>query len=248
MTLQYTDMDYKFISIKVLIDRIMERPLFTTLKFDSAVRWTVWVLHAIDNPEFFFKKIETIYIDSYRGEIPYDFIKCEKTEVIENTLTPNSSLRVSMRTSGDPFLKDKVNRVNTANNLYQEFTYTIEGNYIFTDFEEGKLQMAYWALPIDTNGYIMIPDNPKVVQAVMSYIKYKHLEILNDVGQVEYNKVAKEEQDYLFYVAAAQSEHFMSNLDTVEQMLNIQSQLFPSRLQHQNGYKNLGEKEFRRKR
>lgn len=223
----------------------MSRPIFNTLKLDNAIRWATWCLEAIDNPEFYKKNITTIYIDRYRGRIPYDFVKCEKTEIIDNAAV-NSDKRSPMRTSGDPFLKDKPNRGGSVDATLRGGSYNIEGNYIFVDFEEGAVQMAYWALPMDTNGYLMIPDNRRIIQAIESYIKFRHLEILSDIGQVDYGKVQKEEQEYMWYVGQAQSEHFMSNLDTAETMTNIISQLYPDRLQHRKGYQDIGEKEFRR--
>jgi len=236
--------DYRYISIKVLIDRIMERPLFSSLELDNAIRWTIWCLGALNNPQFYHKKIANIDIDRYRGKIPYDFFRAEKIEIIE-TSEYNSNKRESMLQSGDPFLKDKINRNNPQS--FKDTSYNIEGNYIFVEFEEGKVQMAYWAMPLDTNGYIMIPDNPKVIQAIMSYIKYRHLEILNDLGQVDYGKVEKEEQNYDWYIGQAQSEHFMDNLDSAETMRNIISQLYPDRNQHRTGYRDLGDKEYIRK-
>jgi hypothetical protein len=233
----------RFISIKVVVDRIMARPIFTTLAFDNAVRWAIWVLQAIDNPNFYHKKIANIHISSYRGTIPYDFVGCEKTEVIETDSIPGFGQRFSMLTSGDPFLKDARNRQpNPERKL--DFTYRIEGDYIFTDFNIGKLQMAYWALPTDTDGYIMVPDIPSVIQAIESYIKFRHLEILADIQQVPYNLVEKEEQNYAWYIAQAQSKQFMSNLDTMEQMINIQGQLLPNRHLHRTGYDTLGRKEY----
>lgn len=238
--------DYRFISIKVLIDRIMERPIFKDLQLDNAIRWGKWCMEAIDNPEFLTRKIEIIDIESYRGFIPYDMLSCKKVEVIEDT-TKNTSTRQSMGASGDPFMKDLVNRNIDSGAKFRTPTYSLEGNYIFTDFEEGRLQIAYDALPSDTSGYLMVPDHSSIIKAIESYIKWRHLEILNDLDIVAYNKVQLEEQNYLWYIAQAQADHFMSNLDTAETMINIQSQLYPDRQQHQNGYKTLGQKEYRRR-
>lgn len=234
----------KFISIRVIIDRIMSREIFKSLQWDNAIRWSIDCFKLINNPEFFLEDIETIDIYSYRGRVPENLIRVTKLDVVEDASIAGSFSRQSTHTNSDPFLKDLPNR-NIYNKPYNTIhSYRIEGNIVFTDLEEGKVQIAYTALPYDSNGYVMFPDNVKLIQAIEHYIKYKHFEILNDLGQIPDKKVFEEKQEYSFYVGAAQSEHFLSNLDKVESMINIQSQLLPDRNAHSSDYGNLGNKEY----
>ena len=218
----------------------MQREIFKALSIDNAIRWAIDCYELIGNPEFYIDKVANIEIKSYRGRVPYDIMKCTKLEVTDNAAS-NRDGRVSMITSGDPYLKVR-NSKATSN-----FGYRIEGNYIYCDLENGYLQMAYKALPLDTDGYIMFPAVVELTNAISHYIKYKHLEILNDLEQVSYDKVRIEEREYLFYVGAAQAQFFLDNLDTAQGLINIQSQLLPDKYQHEAGYTNLGNREFIRK-
>ena len=214
----------------------MQREIFKTLKLDAALRWTKEVITLVNNPEFLKQEIEKIQIVNYKGTLPSNFLRCIKVDVLKN------NIRVSTITSSNPFLKDNSYFNKSIKDTY---SYQLLGNYIIMDFEEGEIQMAYTSLPIDEDGYIMIPDNVALVQAVMCYIKYKHLEILNDIGQVDFCKVEKEEQNYLWYVGKAQSEQFMDNFDKLESVKNIVGQLYPNRNQHEIDYLNVGRKEIR---
>lgn len=44
--------------------------------------------------------------------------------------------------------------------------YKINGNYIQTSFETGFIRMHYYALPVDKEGYPLIPDNENFIQAL----------------------------------------------------------------------------------
>lgn len=232
-------MEVKFISLKAIIDRIMLNPLFLELKYDSAIIWATDVMNLIEVPEYFIQKVSKIFVENYRGYLPYDYIAITKIDVIEN------NGRHSTKVSTDPFLKGYKNRVN-FDGQDVEIDYRIEGDYIYTGLESGTLEIAYKALPLDSDNYIMIPDNTFIIKAVESYIKVKYLEILYDLDEISRDKLEKAEQEYCWSVGQAQSQRQFDNLDKLESVRNALSRIVLLKDYHETDYRYASTKEHRR--
>ena len=54
-----------------------------------------------------------------------------------------------------------------------EDTFEIDGCHLYTNIQEGKLFIEYYAENMDEEGNVMIPDNVYVQQWIMAYIRYK---------------------------------------------------------------------------
>jgi hypothetical protein len=53
-----------------------------------------------------------------------------------------------------------------------DLTYKIQGNCIFTaPLRDGTIEISYMAMPIDGEGYPLIPDNSAYTRALEAYIK-----------------------------------------------------------------------------
>lgn len=56
------------------------------------------------------------------------------------------------------------------------YKFSIENNKIYTNFEVGSVNLEYYALPIDEDGYPEILEEPRIEEAVERYLVYKVLE------------------------------------------------------------------------
>lgn len=236
-------MEVKFISLKVIIDRIMTSPLYYGLKFDTAIMWATDVINLLEIPEFFVLKTSKIYIEEHRGTLPYDYITIIKANLISSG--NGVEARKAMKTTSDPFLKGYPNRTG-MDNREVELDYRIEGDYIYTGLDEGTLEISYKALPVDGDNYIMIPDNTFIIQAVESFIKLRYLTILWELDEVAYDKVEKIERDYCWAVGQAQAQRQFDNLDKLESVKNAVSRLVLLKNVHETDYRYATSKEYRR--
>jgi len=236
-------METKFISLKVIIDRIMMSPLYLGMKFDSAILWAVDVINLIEIPEHFVQKTAKVFVEDYRGMLPYDYIAINKVDIAD---TPsNFNGRKAMHTSSDPFIKAYPKRVG-LDNREVELDYRIEGDYIYTGLQEGTLEVSYKALPLDSDNYIMIPDNTFIVKAVESYIQWQYLRILWDLDETTRDKVEYIEQQYSWAIGQAQSQRGLENLDKIESWKNAVSRLVLLKNVHETDYRYATTKEYRR--
>lgn len=70
--------------------------------------------------------------------------------------------------SSFPFLGQDINQSST--NKQTKHYYKIVGNKIQTSFEEGFIKVHYWELPVDKEGYPLMPDNENYKQALEWHI------------------------------------------------------------------------------
>lgn len=121
-----------------------------------------------------------------------------------------------------------------------EATYTLNNNYIFTNFKDGYVVFYYKGFPVDDCGYPMIPDNTKVKIAVMSYLRMKIDYILwrrNDISSEVYRE---SQTEWAWYVGAAKTASQIPDLDRMETWKNQTLRLLPKVNAHSSFYGNLG--------
>lgn len=197
-----------------------------------------------------------IVIKNYRGALPCDMLY--PVQVMESTTgtmlrgsgdsfhnglekleanipaTTNSNIGTfssSLTNSGQSLLKD---------DCVGDLTYTINDCYIFTNFEEGELVMAYKAFPTDTEGFPMIPDNQAYKQAVKYYIAEKIAQKLYIQGKLDNGRFTYIQRERDWYVGKANSAAHLPTMDEMETWKNEFVRLIPNINHHSNGFKQLG--------
>lgn len=254
----------------VKIDRIVEG-IFRDYGWQHEVNWIdllEWSGEAMDLiavPKQYITKITDgntdlkhpcpIEIKNYRGKLPCGFIYI--IQAIEG------KSRIPMRTTTDTFhigLQISENTLGTQpnvpitsplivdenslskDNCSTDLTYSINDCYIFTNFEEGSVQLTYKAFPVDEDDRPLIPDNVSYIQAIKAYIAEK-------IGQKLWiqNKLTGDKFQYLqrerdWYVGKATTAGLMPTLDEAETWKNAFVRLIPNINQHQsNNFKYLGD-------
>jgi len=147
-------------------------------------------------------------------------------------------------TSTDTFIEQEELRTTS----YAPDTYKIQGEYIFTNFEEGNIELVYKSYPIDVEGFPMIPDDEKYIAALEHYIIYKLdwkkwrrnpaspglRAVLND-----------SEQQSLWYIGSARNKSHIPTYDGMESLKNMWLRSIPKPNEHSNGFKTLNKQERR---
>ena len=217
----------KYISLKQILDNILDHPMLKDVSFERAVNHTINFIRIVGCPRIFEEKTATVEIKDYRGVIPYDF---------------NDIIQVRMHNCNND--NYKVFRYSTDNfhmseNKKESFdlTYKIQGNIIFTSIKNGTIEIAYNSFAVDSDGYPLIPDNSSFINALELYIKKKYFTILFDTGKITpavYNQVC---QDYAWAVGQAQSDLIRPSLDQLESFTNSWNTLVQRTNSHSNGFR-----------
>lgn len=228
----------KYISIKEVTNNIKRGRLFKDLPFEAVIDYTVDVMRLIVNEKYMVTLPALIDVKQYKGPLPCGFeymVQCTKFD--GKSFYP-------MHTSTDNFSTVYNNTLKPS--VGTSYTYTLNNNVIFTDFEEGQLFIVYKSIPLDAEEYPMIPDNVNVKLAVENYIKFRHLENMASDEKVVERALQRAEQEYLWYVGKSRAAATNMTLDEMETFANSMSQLFVDPSQFKDRLQFLSNQEFLR--
>lgn len=123
-------------------------------------------------------------------------------------------------------------------------TYIISGGYIKTNVATGYLMLAYQAIPTDTNGYPMIPDNQSFTEAIYWYIVMKLLYAQWVSGQIRDAVYADAKRSWNFYCKQAYGNSMMPNgAEQLESIKNTWHRLVQEWGEHDNFFSTIGQRE-----
>lgn len=222
----------KYISIKVILDNILDHPMLKDVSFERAVNHTVNFMRIVGCPRMFEEKSAIVDIKDYRGLLP-----CDYESIIQvRTHGCNKEYRV-FRYSTDNF--------HMSDNKQESFdlTYKIQGGVIFTSMRDGQIEIMYTSIAVDKDGYPLIPDNSSFTNALELYIKKKCFTVLFDQGKIQsavYNNVC---QEYAFAVGQAQTDLIRPTIDQMEALTNSLNTLVVRANEHRHGFIDNGTKE-----
>lgn len=218
----------RYISIRKVIDDILEHPLLQDLSFERAVNYTIQFIRIVGWPKVFHEKVEKIQIEDFRGRLPCDYI--EAIQVKDND-------GYCFRYSTDSFHYSYKDREP------YDLTYKIQNTIIYTSIKEGEIELSYRAVMVDSDGYPMIPDDDTFINALGLYIKKRHFTILFDLGKISQQVLANTQQEYCWAVGQAQSSLTIPTVDQMEAIKNSWTTLIPRVNSHREGFRTDGSQE-----
>lgn len=124
-----------------------------------------------------------------------------------------------------------------------DFTYVINGGYIKTNKKSGYLMIAYQAIPLDVDGFPMIPDDPAYMEAVYWYITMKLLYSEWKEGRVRDAVYYEARRSWNFYAKQAYGNALMPNYDELESIKNTWLRLIPNINEHDTFFTSVGQRE-----
>lgn len=227
----------KYTNIKLIMDRLTRHPLLEDIPFETVIDFAVDFIRIVGTPPSFIEKTEVIKIEDYRGILPCDYYQMIQVRFI----TKDKSVE-SLRYSTDNFHMSKIKAGNV------DFTYKIQGGYIITSAERGYVEISYMAMPIDEEGYPLIPDNSSYSKALELYIKLQWFTILFDTGKISPQVLSNTQQQYAWAVGQAQTDLIRPTIDQMQSISNMWSKLLPDTTRDfQTGFVNSGTEERWRK-
>ncbi len=262
----------KYISIARLIEELYRDNGYSTeIPWEDLISWTDDALLLIGANQQFLKKVTGTEADpdldvtDYRAPLPCDFYKLEQiafdgapvrfagstfqhllsgeccglsdsatvTEIFRDNFGNEFSPQLSASTSASP----------------SDVTFDINNNYMTFNKKEGKVCLAYLAVPMDKDGFPLIPDNISYRKAVKAYLSAR-LDYLNwrkdpsDRGKK--SLYDDSEQQWCWYVGQAGNKAKMPDVAMMESIKNERLRLIPDINQYSNFFKSLGAMERRR--
>ena len=224
----------KYISLKVIMDNILDHPMLKDVSFERAINYTQSFMRIVGCPRIFEEKVALIDIKDWRGILPCDFNDIIQVRTHSNCGEKNYKV---FRYATDNF--------HMSNNKQDSFdlTYKIQGNVIFTSMKEGTIEIAYNAFAVDSEGYPLIPDNSTFIRALELYIKKQCFTVLFDLGKINQAVYQNVCQEYAWAVGAAQNDLIRPTIDQMESITNMLNTLVWRVTEHKSGFVNSGSAE-----
>ena len=222
----------RYISIKEVLDNLLDNPLLQNLTLERVVNYTVDFIRKVGMPKLYIEKTAKLEIKDYRALLPCDFYKVIQVRACKNGY--NQTFRSS--TDNFHFSEDK--------NYSHELTYKLQGQVIYTSIKEGTIELSYQAIPVDSDGYPMVADNSSFREALELYITKKRYKVLFDTGKIKGDVYNTTCQDYAWAVGQAQTSLIMPTIDELESITNSWNTLIPRVTEHRTGFINNGSKEI----
>lgn len=141
--------------------------------------------------------------------------------------------------TGSAFAVSKSEAVVQGSVVPDNATYRINNDFIFVNFKDGCIFLAYKAFPIDEEeGFPLIPDNTKYKKAVSAYLRMKIDFLLWRKGDVDKDIFDHSEREWCWYVGSAQNAARIPTTDQMESLKNM-NKLIINRFHHSNFFRNL---------
>lgn len=229
----------KTISLKNILWKVMRHPLVTDLNYDDAAMFATEAIELIGAPLNYENKITDppIKITNYKGKLPDNLVNIRGVKML------NSNIALTYST--DIYHSDTCNNDFGVSCTYsKDFSYTVESGVIKTSFRNDDVIISYTSLPVDDEGYPLVPDNIKVKMAIEYYILNRFLEPLYDVGKITDKAFQRIEQKKMWYMGAANSSSQLAGMDHLESTMNAVNRLLINNRAHSEGFKNLNKKEY----
>lgn len=210
------------------MDRLTRNPLLGDLTLEVAVDNTASFMRIVGTPNAYMEQVKTVPIIGYRGMLP-----CDLDSIIQ---IRDSKTKIAYRYSTDSFyMGENMNSI--------DYTYKTQGNIIFvTPIENTEIEVSYTSIPIDEDGYPMIPDLASYQRALELYIKKEYYSILFDIGKIGGQVVAKLDKDYAWAVGQCQNELVMPSIDQMEALSNMWNSPITNNREHDSGFISSGTK------
>lgn len=222
---------FNWVSINTVLDRLLRHPMLQDVTLESAVQYAVDFIQVAGCPMQYTEKEEAVDIEDYRGLLPCDLIQI-------NLVKDCKSHKVLRSTTN--YFSEQNSHISSQDDL----TFRLQGKVIIVSFKEGKVIISYKSIPVDEDGFPLVPDHPAFLTALESYIKWKQFEVLFDQGKITVGVYQNAQQQYYWNVGRYQSQFTLPSVSEMESITNMLNTLVPQHNQFRQGFKHLGDKEY----
>lgn len=231
-----------YVSFKSILNRVYSNPLMEGANESDIAEYVGDVMSLIGAHSSYIDKVECMSIKNYRNELPCDLLYIQQTRKVgkNGNVTP-------MRYSSDIF-QSAYHEIGSPDFFERpqnyDFNYSLNNGVIYTNFKEGDIEMSYKAIHTDAEGFPLVPDDVKFRLAVENYIKYRWYSIQWELGKIPDKVLQKVEQEYMWYVGAAETRAQLQTLDQAESFKNAFTKILLSNTSYSKSFTDLGRQEF----
>ena len=134
--------------------------------------------------------------------------------------------------------------ITPVRDRFEEGSFKTQGRVIYTSFPEGQIEISYKAIPVDENGFPLLIDDETYLAALEAYIKMKVFTVKFDTGKIGLNVLQNAQKDYGILAKELQMSYLTPSVSEMESISRSLTHLVARTMQFDNGFKNLGSREY----
>ena len=234
--------EVQYTSIRRVLDNLIDHPMLSDVTLEQVVRWTVRFIGLHGLSKFYQDKITEVSIKDFRGALP-----CDLASIIQVKDCRTGLCLRSMTDSFTPGFNMPDNPNRPLRQAYGELSFKTQGQVIYTSFPEGKVQIAYKAIPVDEDGFPMVIDNENYLAALEAYIKKQVFTVKFDTGKVSAAVLRNAQIEYGDLCDQLRSEFTTPSVAEMQTLTNVYNTLIPRINEFYKGFRTLGAQEIIRR-
>lgn len=209
----------KSVLAKLYRDLALEDPNYE-LDF---VEWCGEALEFIGSFGQMDQRVAEVHIENHKGYLPLGLVNIQQVKHNDCIISYNPSSYFG-HCEDSPNLKAQTSE-----------HYTLNPDFIYTSFEEGTLKVSYLSIPIDEEGFPLIPDNQYFKEALFWYC-YRQLLLRGYQSKVPEINYFFADEKWRFYCSGARNKMNYPSLDQYERFRETWVGLIPNMNFHKDGY------------
>jgi hypothetical protein len=240
--------EIRYTNIRRVLDSLHDHPMLSNLTLEQVIRHTIRFISIHGYSKLYQDKETDVDIHEFRGLLPCDLISIVQVK--------DGCSGICLRSMTDSFTPGLVPPPTPYPHMpyippkahgHGEPTFKTQGRVVFTSFPEGKVRIAYKAIPVDEDGFPLLIDNENYLACLEAYIKKQVFTIKFDQGKIAAGILQNAQQEYAWLAGQLQSEMTIPSYSEMQSIQNYITSILPSMKNFDRGFKHLGDREYIRK-
>jgi hypothetical protein len=232
--------EIQYTSIQRVLDNLKDDENMQNLTLEQVVRHTIRFMEKFGYPKLYQDRQAEVEIHDFRAMLPCDLISIKQVKDCKTGVCLHS-----MTDSFQPSIE--IHTPDFSNLHHLELTFKTQGRVIYTSFAEGVIEIAYKAVPVDDDGFPMLIDNEVYLDALEAYITLKVYTAKFRSGKLASGILQEVQQSYALAAKLMDTEFTTPSYSEAESMSRYFTSLIPRVKEFDNGFKNLGNRQYIRK-
>lgn len=241
--------EIRYTNIRRVLDSLHDHPMLSSLTLEQVVRYTLRFISIHGYSKLYKDKETDVDIHEFRGLLPCDLISIVQVK--------DDCSGICLRSMTDTFTPGLVPPPPSPSHPHPhipyiphmapghgEASFKTQGRVIFTSFPEGKIRIAYKAIPVDEDGFPLLIDNENYLACLEAYIKKQVFTVMFDQGKISAGVLQNAQTDYAFLAGQLQSEMTIPSYSEMQSIQNYVTSILPSMKAFDHGFKHLGDREY----
>jgi hypothetical protein len=245
--------EIRYTNIRRVLDSLHDHPMLSSLTLEQVVRYTLRFVSIHGYSKLYKDKETDVDIHEFRGLLPCDLISIVQVK--------DDCSGICLRSMTDTFTPGLVPpppHPHHSSHPYMPYippkahghgepTFKTQGRVIFTSFPEGRVRIAYKAIPVDEDGFPLLIDNENYLACLEAYIKKQVFTVKFDQGKIAAGILDNAKQEYAWLAGQLASEFQIPSYSEMQSIQNYITSILPSMRSFDQGFRYLGGREYIKK-